>query len=288
MLVPCTSLHAYDVEVDGVCYGVIGSMAYVTYRGSDVEHSEPYVGDVYVPEEITYRGKTYPVRSVGDNAFAGCEGLTSVHLPATLSSLSPCAFMGCSNLRRVYLSESVKVFSSCAFTGCTALQQVTLPRYATLIDSLTFYCCASLRSLILPHRVRTVCQGAIEHCPSMTHLYCFASEPPVAEQGAFTPADQRRCTLHVPRESLQQYKDAPVWSNFQRIVALDDSDYLAQGYVRGDVNDDGKVDAADLALLQRIIVRLPDDSAVRWAADFNGDGLVNAVDYVLFAAYLSK
>ena len=286
-LLPSAIFHlsAYDVEVDGVCYNLIAGrrMAYVTHRGTDGVETNSYSGDVVVPATISYKGLTYDVLSVGDNAFAGCEELTSVQLPASLNAVSPCAFIGCTSLRQVSLPSTLKAISCCAFTGCTSLRRISLPRYAELVDTLTFYCCASLTSVVLPHRVRTVCQGALEHLPRMINLYCFSSEPPVAEQGAFSPRDQRRCVLHVPREALQKYRESPVWKDFHRIIVLSDADYAAQNYQRGDLNDDGRIDSVDLRLLQRIIVSLPDDSAVRWAADINGDGKVNSVDYVLLA-----
>ena len=108
----------------------------------------------------------------------------------------------------------------------------------------------------------------------------------MAEQGAFSLTDQQQCTLHVPKEALQAYKQSPVWCDFYRIVPIGDQTYINQHYQRGDINDDGKVDAEDLALLRRIVVSLPDDCAVRWAADINGDGKVNSVDYVTLAKSL--
>ena len=279
----CGLLHAYKVEVDGICYGISGTrFAYVTHHGLE-DNSGYYVGDVVVPAQISYGGRTYTVKSVDENAFAGCDELTSVSLPSTVKAVSSCAFLGCTSLREVSLPNTILVFASCAFTGCTSLQQITLPRHAELVDSLTFYCCASLTSVALPHRIRTVCQGALEHLPAITDLYCFSSLPPVAELGAFTPADQQHCTLHVPAESLRLYQESPVWGDFQRFVPLGDNDYTGHGYQRGDINDDGAVDADDLALLRRLIVSLPDDAAVRWAADINADGTVNAQDYVLLA-----
>ena len=279
--------HAYDVEVDGVYFNVVGTLfAYVTHSGLNATNTDCYVGEVVVPTQISYAGHTYDVLSVGENAFAGCDKLTSVQLPSTVRAVSGCAFLGCTNLRQVSLPNTVRHFGGFSFTGCTSLQQITLPRHTEQVDSLTFYCCASLTSMVLPHRIRTLCQGALEHLPSMTDLYCFASVPPVAEQGAFTLSDQQHCTLHVPREALALYQQSPVWSDFYRIVALDNADYIGQGYLRGDVNDDGVVDAEDLALLQHIVVSLPADAAVRWAADINGDGIVNAQDYVMLARSL--
>ena len=280
-------LFAYDVELDGVYYNLIGtSMAYVTHGGSVDFEPAGYSGNVVVPAQITHKGRTYKVFTVGPNAFACCEELISVQLPPTVRGLGYCAFLGCINLQHVSMPEDIRTFNASAFTGCTSLQEIFLPRKMERIDTLTLYCCASLTSLVLPHRVRTVCRGALEHLPAMTHLYCFASVPPVAERGSFTYADQQKCTLHVPADAIPLYRESPVWSDFCQFVPLADEEYEKHGYQRGDLNDDGKVDAEDLALLRRIIVSLPDDSAVRWAADINGDGKVNAADYVLLAKSL--
>ncbi|MBP3710878.1 MAG: leucine-rich repeat protein [Bacteroidaceae bacterium] len=280
-------LRAYELEVDGVYIGIIGShFAYVTNR--DYSTLEPsYSGDVVVPEQVVYEGRTYNIVSVGPNAFYCCEGLRSVKLPSTVKAISASAFLGCTGLQWVDMPAGLQGINYTAFAACTSLKQISLPRGTELVDSMTFYCCASLPSIILPHRVRTVCSTSMQHLCSLSDLYVFASAPPLAEQGAFTLDDQKHCTLHVPAETLQKYKQAAVWQDFASIVPLTDKEYTDQGYQRGDVNDDGAVDAADLDLLQRIIVNLPDDSAVRWAADINEDGKVNAIDYVLFADKLS-
>ena len=287
LLSVCVSLHAVTVEIDGVCYGITGPYAYVTSRSLTGPEQNSYVGDVVVREKISYNGQSFNVISVAANAFAGCEELTSVSLPSSVRAISPNAFLGCTGLREVSFTPTLGTISCCAFTACTSLQQISLPRKTEVVDTLTFYCCASLKSLILPHRVRTVCWGALEHIPAMTDLYCYASLPPVTEVGAFTRADQQKCTLHVPRETIHLYRKASIWGDFYNIVPLKDSEYLALNYQKGDINDDGKVDAEDLDLLRRIIVSLPDDSAVHWAGDINGDGKVNAADYVLLAKSIS-
>lgn len=282
---------AYHVEKGGIYYNLIGTRrAFVTHSEWQTDGngpSKPYIGRVVIPSQISHDGRIYTVVSVGQNAFAGCEGLTSVQLPSTVRAVSACAFLGCTSLRQVSMPATILSINPCSFTGCTSLQQISLPRHAEIVDTLTFYCCVSLKSIVLPYSVRMVCQGAMEHLSALTDLYCFSSEPPVAEHGAFTLSDQQHCTLHVPADAVDLYRSSPRWSDFYRIVPLSDADYKKQSYQRGDVNDDGLVDADDLVLLSRLIVRLPDYSGLRWAADINGDGIVNAVDYVSLAKKLS-
>ena len=66
---------AYDAKVNGICYNFTGSEAAVTYESYQ---SPGYSGVVVVPEAVIYNGKTYLVTSIGDYAFYGCTGLTSV------------------------------------------------------------------------------------------------------------------------------------------------------------------------------------------------------------------
>lgn len=283
LVVSCLQLRAYDVTLDGIYYTLIGTrIAVVTHPGLDAP-TDSYRGSIVIPAQISHGGRNYNVISIDENAFAGQHQLESVQLPSSIKAVSPCAFLGCTALRSVSVTPSLQVFGGCAFTGCTSLQEITLPRRTETIDSLTFYCCASLTSLVLPHRVRKVCQGALEHLPRIADMFCFATVPPETEAEAFTESDQQQCTLHVPSGSVDAYRQSPVWGMFAHIMPLDDADYAAHGYHRGDVNDDGITDVRDLEQLRLIIAHLPDDDAVRWAADVNADGVVNAVDFVLLA-----
>lgn len=286
-------LCAQEIQVDGIYYGIVGTRtAYVTHPGMWATDTEQwptvYEGDLTIPSSITYNGRTYSVRSIGESAFAGCDALTSVQLPSSVTAISACAFLGCESLRHIDVPDGLLSVNDCAFTGCTSLREISLPRHAYRVDSLAFYCCASLSSIVLPHTIEKVCHGALQHLPKITDLYCFASVPPVAEQEAFTMSDQQHCTLHVPVETLHSYQQTSSWSNFKEFVPITDQEYLDQGYLRGDVNDDGKVDADDLRLLQRLIVSIRDKQAVNWCADVNGDGKVNAVDYVILANSLQS
>ena len=72
---------AHDIEVpnsDGVTiyytFENNNTELAVSYRGSScTSYSERYSGNVVIPESVTYNGKTYPVTSIGSNAFYGCS-----------------------------------------------------------------------------------------------------------------------------------------------------------------------------------------------------------------------
>ena len=109
-----TSALAYDVKIDGICYNLNseGKTAEVTYG------EENYSGEVVIPSSITVEGQEYPVASIGEWAFYGCSGLTSVTIPNSVTSIGDCAFRDCSGLTSVDIPNSVTSIGDCAFKNC--------------------------------------------------------------------------------------------------------------------------------------------------------------------------
>ena len=66
------------------------------------------------------------ITSIGDYAFSGCTGLTSVTIPSSVTSISSSAFSGCTGLTSVTIPSSVTSIRFYAFNGCTSLQNVAI------------------------------------------------------------------------------------------------------------------------------------------------------------------
>ena len=84
-------IYAYDFQVDGIYYTIVGETVEVDDDGSRIAYS----GEVVIPPSVTYNGKEYPVTSIGDRAFVNCSGLTAVTIPESVTSIGGTAFYEC-------------------------------------------------------------------------------------------------------------------------------------------------------------------------------------------------
>ena len=66
------------------------------------------------------------VTSIGESAFRGCSGLTSIEIPNNVTSIGDLAFDRCSGLTSVTIPNSVTSIGKNAFFGCSGLTSVTI------------------------------------------------------------------------------------------------------------------------------------------------------------------
>ena len=88
------------------------------------------------------------VTTIGEEAFYGCDGLTSVTIPDSVTAIGESAFWYCHGLTSVTIPNSVTTIGSYAFSRCTALTSVTINGNAA-ISSNAFRNCTALTTLKL-------------------------------------------------------------------------------------------------------------------------------------------
>ena len=110
------------------------------------------------------------VTSIGDCAFCGCIGLTSVTIPQSVTSIGSSAFSGCTSLESVTIPNSVTSIGSSAFSGCTSLESATIPNSVISIDGSTFYGCSGLTSVTIPNSVTSIGDYAFSDCSGLTSV----------------------------------------------------------------------------------------------------------------------
>lgn len=168
----CMVVNAHDIEVDGIYYNIFTTTEVeVTFKGSSFyEYDDEYTGKVEIPESVTCNGKTYSVTSIGNYAFYGCEGLTSITIPNSLASIGDYAFSGCTGLTSIIIPYSVTSIGKGAFFSCTGLTCIAIPNSVTSIGDQTFTGCTGLTSITIPNSVTSIEKGAFAGCTGFTSI----------------------------------------------------------------------------------------------------------------------
>ena len=135
-------------EINGTDLRMIREMAGSDYRGNDTDGklsvldlSEAKIvkgGDWYYKEEKCYYTSN---NVIGSYAFRGCSGLTSLTLPAGITSIGSDAFEFCSRLTSLNLPAGITEIGDEAFSGCSGLTSLTLPAGITEIGKSAFRGC---------------------------------------------------------------------------------------------------------------------------------------------------
>ena len=178
-----------DLEIDNIFYTLnfTKKVATVTSVGTQ------YAGEIVIPESVIYDNDTYQVTSIGQQAFYGCEELTSVTLPNTITTIGFSAFSECSHLTSINIPEGTTDIGDGAFSRCQSLTSITIPNSVvklgeavfsdcinletvkmsenvTSIDAEAFNRCAKLSSIEIPNGVKEIGDWAFRSCKSLTSV----------------------------------------------------------------------------------------------------------------------
>ena len=150
---------------------VAGGDAYVWY-GDNHYTSNDKLGDSAFKGCSGLTSLTIPsgVTSIGDRAFHGCSGLTSLTIPSGVTSISDYAFYGCSGLTSLTLPSGVTSIGIAAFEYCSGLTSLTIPSGVTSIGEYAFYGCSGLTSLTIPSGVTSIGYRAFKGCSGLTSM----------------------------------------------------------------------------------------------------------------------
>ena len=114
--------------------------AEVAYHGgTSLFPEDKYKGNIVIRETVKYNGVTYQVTKIGDSAFYGCGGVTSIILPSSIKEIGDFAFQDC-NIESINLPAGLKKIGNCAFSG-TDLQSIDIPASVTEMGSAVFLNC---------------------------------------------------------------------------------------------------------------------------------------------------
>lgn len=221
MLLPMVANATVRINYNGVYYNLI---EYNKEKYAEVARmsSGKYTGSVVISSTVTFKNVTYNVTSIGNGAFGGCSGLTSITIPNSVESIENEAFSNCKSLTTVTIPNSVTSLGYLAFSGCDNLTSITIGNGVTSIGDQAFAYCYDLTTVIIGNGVTSIGDWAFRDCYVLTDLYCYAEKVPTTRSLSelFRGTPVYTATLHVPAASIDAYKAADQWKEFGTIVAL--------------------------------------------------------------------
>lgn len=199
--------------------------------------------EVELPQQTIYIGKS---------AFKDCSKLKSLSLPSSLKYIGRYAFSG-NSITKVNIPASLEEIGDKAFSYNSlselVLEDSALPLKVPEDGYLLFGNFRSeLKNLYLGRTLETSLCVAFKDAPlekitigkdvtnipclfndcyRLKQITCLATEPPVLKESyryddytypTFDDEVFEKCTLYVPEGSVDAYKKANVWKNFQNIV----------------------------------------------------------------------
>ena len=166
---------------------VAGGDAYISYNSLCKYTSNDKLGDYAFEGCSGLTSLTLPsgVTEIGWGAFEGCSGLTSLTLPSSVTSIGEYAFLWCSGLTSLTLPSGVTSIGKEAFHGCSGLTSLTIPSGVTSIGGGTFQGCRGLTSLTIPSSVTSIGRFAFKGCSGLTSLTIPSSVTSIDCWGVF-------------------------------------------------------------------------------------------------------
>ena len=107
-------------------------------------------GELVIPSELG----GHPVTGIDCWAFSGCNKLTSVTIPDTVTFINGAAFKDCTGLTTVTIGKNVNALGQMCFQGCNRLRAVDIPDGVTAIPSAAFAYCSALGRLKIGNGVK--------------------------------------------------------------------------------------------------------------------------------------
>lgn len=186
------------------------------------------------------------VDSIKVEAFGNCYSLTSLTIPNSVKVIEKNAFYFCSRIISLTIGTGLKDLGETAFYGCSRIASITIdngnthydsrnncnaiiesatntlvkgcvttviPENITGIGNYAFAYCGQINEIEIPETVASIGKAVFTMCGNLKKVTNHASVPQVIDSSVFDK-DLSACTLYVPETSVDAYKSADVWKDF--------------------------------------------------------------------------
>ncbi len=262
----CSSLIKFIIEDDNAQYSVKDGMLF----------NKDFTQLIAVPAGLDNVVIPYSVSVIGAGAFQTCAKIKNVVIPESVRTIYSGAFKE-SGLTNINIPNTVQTLVGSAFYKCPELETVVISDNVKEIGVHTFYTCKKLKTVYIGKSVTKIGMSAFEYDFLLSTIYSANPIPPTVHSTSFGNAQYnmvpRTATVYVPMESVEAYKTASVWEEFN-IVGYDFDKVLAAEI---------QLDKTSLTLTEGDSEKLtavvtPDDATDKNVAWISSDEAVATVD----------
>ncbi len=259
ILISSLPVCAQSFESDGVRYIIVGDIAYIDYVAQN------YQGDMIIPSEVMYNGKTYSVTIIGATAFSGCRSLTSITLPASITWISDVAFRYCNSLKAVYISDLeafLKIgyemdlsgwfdsnplyYAGHLFLNGEEIKDLEIPNSITKINNVACVGWRALNSLKIPNSVTSIGSYAFAGCSSLKTIVSEIKKPFKINGSTFSDDTYNNAELIVPKGTKAAYQATEGWNIFTKITEAADANTIIENGIYYKLKSDGTLEVTGL------------------------------------------
>ena len=254
-------------------------------------------------EIILHDGLKY----ISQEAFYGCSNIYKLNLPETLVSIGESAFNGCSNIEEIILPKNLTQISDKAFWGCKSIVKIIAPWQYPFVVKPTIFGGVSQDCILYIPMTTTILQYENKgwYVPNMKrygNVNIDVSSGGYINYNNTIISDTVQQCMFIADESLSLTITADEGYELSSITQdqTDITSTIVDGVIQienlkneanisvvfskinkllGDINDDEKVNIADVILIVNYILGKSDiiETSI---ADANQDGILNIIDLV--------
>lgn len=169
----------------------------------------------FIPEDVSV---------IGNYAFKRCN-ITSIIIPASVTSIGYSTFGECANLTSITIPDNSQLTSigNSAFSGCSSLASITIPKSVTSIEQFAFQACDNLSSMIVAegntvYDSRNNCNAIIETSSNTLIAGCASTAIPESVTSIGNSAFE--CCNNLTSINIPEGVTSIGWSAFNGCTSL--------------------------------------------------------------------